>query len=342
MSAADIITARALELLTNSRVKAFKLCARLHHYEYELGYRPVKDADELAFGTLVHLALEAWWNAKKAGLDTETWLIKAFEALRTKPGVDDYDLVRADVMIAGYHTRWCDEQLEVLGVELKFETELINPESGRASRTWQLAGKLDVLVRKPDGTIWIVEHKTSSAALEAGSTYWQQLRMDSQVSCYFLGAKSLGHDVAGCLYDVLAKPAQRPLKATPVESRKFKANGVLYANQREHDETPEEYRARLVEAVSSEPGRYFIRGEVVRLEEELREFHLEVWQQAKTIHEMRRLNFAPRTNSSCFAYGRACAFWDVCTKSASLEDPARFRLLKDRHPELGGADASAA
>lgn len=329
------------ELFTNSRVKTFKLCARLHHYEYELGFRPVVDAEELAFGTLIHLALEAWWKAKQQGLPVDVWLVRAFEALRKKKDVDDFDLVRADVMIAGYHTRWSGEELEVISVEARFETDLVNPETGRASRTWRLAGKLDVLVRRPDGTVWIVEHKTSSSALEAGSPYWQQLQMDSQVSCYFLGAKSLGHPPAGCIYDVLAKPAQRPLKATPLESRKYTAKGALYANQREADETPEAYRARLVETLQAEPDRFFIRGDVVRLEEELAEFQTEVWQQAKTIHEMRRLNFAPRTNSSCFAYGRPCAFWEVCTKTASLEDPARFRLVTNRNPELAlEADAA--
>lgn len=323
-----------LEILTNSRVRAFKLCARLHHYEYELGYRPVVDAEELAFGDLCHDGLEAWWNAKKRGAAADAWLVSAFEALRAKPNVDPFDLVRADVMLAGYHTRWSGEQFDVLGVEQRFETALINPETGHPSRTWRLGGKLDVLVRKPNGEVWLMEHKTSSSNLDPGSPYWQQLQLDSQISCYFLGARSLGHNLAGCVYDVLAKPSQRPLKSTPPEARKYTKGGRLYANQRENDETPEEYRARLVEAVSAEPERFFLRGEVVRLEEEMREFQLEVWQQAKTIHEMRRLGFAPRTNSSCFAYGRPCVFWDVCTKTASLENTARFRLLTDRHPEL--------
>ena len=37
----------------------------------------------------------------------------------------------------------------------------------------------------------------------------------------FDGAAALGHDVAGCLYDVICKPGLRPLKATPVEARKL-------------------------------------------------------------------------------------------------------------------------
>jgi hypothetical protein len=34
--------------------------------------------------------------------------------------------------------------------------------------------------------------------------------MDSQVSTYYEGGRFLGHDVVGCIYDVVFKPRQRP------------------------------------------------------------------------------------------------------------------------------------
>jgi hypothetical protein len=69
---------------------------------------------------------------------------------------------------------------------------LINPATGRASQTRQLGGKLDVLVRDQDSRALIIEHKTSSEDLGPGSDYWRRLRMDPQISTYFVGARALG------------------------------------------------------------------------------------------------------------------------------------------------------
>lgn len=50
-------------VLTNSRVRCFQTCRRKHFYRYELGIerRVDEQAEALRFGSLMHLALEAWW-----------------------------------------------------------------------------------------------------------------------------------------------------------------------------------------------------------------------------------------------------------------------------------------
>ena len=88
------------------------------------------------------------------------------------------------------------------------------------------------------GTTVLIEHKTSSADIEDGSAFWKRLRLDSQSSNYLTGSKAVGFDPKAVLFDVIRKPRIKPLKATPVESRKYKKDGGLYANQRENDETP--------------------------------------------------------------------------------------------------------
>jgi uncharacterized membrane protein YhfC len=50
-----------LELITTSRLKAYRACPRLHHNRYDLGIRPAEQAEALTFGTLGHVGLEAWW-----------------------------------------------------------------------------------------------------------------------------------------------------------------------------------------------------------------------------------------------------------------------------------------
>ena len=71
----------------------------------------------------------------------------------TPTAPNQFDLVRAEVMLAGYDARWGSHQYVVLGVEQEFRAPLINPDTGHASRTWTLGGKLDVRVREVSGPL---------------------------------------------------------------------------------------------------------------------------------------------------------------------------------------------
>jgi hypothetical protein len=332
-----------MRLLTTSRAKDYRACARPHHVKYELGYRPVVEADVLRFGTLMHFGLEAWFLAGLQGHLAQR-LEFALAAIQ-QHATDPFELARAEAMMVGYDLRWANEPLEVLRVEAQFETELRNPITGAASRTWKLAGKIDVIVRdQSTGEDLVVEHKTSSEDISPASNYWRRLRMDGQVSTYFEGARSLGYNVTRCLYDVLLKPAQKPFKATPIGDRKYtkptKAEPVprLYANQREADETPEEFRARVAEAIAEDLDGYFQRGDVVRLEGEMHDARWDTWQIGQQIREAELAHRAPRNPDACDRYGRLCSFFDVCSGAAVLEDRTRFRRSEHVHPELSTQD----
>lgn len=327
-----------LELFTISRAKTARGCMKEHLMKYDLGFRPVVEEGPFRFGTLTHRGLEGWYRAIKAGAPQDEWLGLALNDMQGE--ADPFDLVKAEVLLQGYHLRWQNESYEVLEVEAQFETPLINPETGSASRTWMLAGKIDAIVRcVKTGRILIIEHKTSSEDIRPGSPYWRRLQLDGQVSVYFDGSASLGFNAHACLYDVIGKPGQKPLKATPVEERKYTKPtktepSRLYANQRAEDETPEEYRARLIEAIAADPAGYYQRCEVVRLENELEEARYDIWQTAQAVQRARLIGKAPRNPDHCQRFGRLCGFFDVCCGVASLEDPALFKKLDSPHPEL--------
>jgi hypothetical protein len=259
-------------------------------------------------------------------------------------GLDAFDAIRAEEMIAAYHARWAEESAatyDVLGVEEEFLLPLVNPETGAPSRTFQSAGKLDARVReRATGRALVIEHKTSSAEIEPGSTYWQLLTMNSQVSKYLQAHL----DTSGCLYDVLGKPTVRPLKATAVDARKYtkekvdKAGNVtepsrLYAGQRLTDETPDEYRARLRAHIIDNIDAYFKRGEVVRLPEELRESAFDDWNIAGAIRESKRTGQWPRNPDACTRYNRLCSYFGACSRTASIDDPLEFAPAPE-HREL--------
>lgn len=322
-------------LITNSRLKAFRACPRLHDLRYVQGIRPLEDAEALAFGTAMHAGLEAWWLAHARGAFMDA-LVEAQVAI-AEAGLDEFQAAKAAVLMAGYSIRWSAVMVdfEVLAVEREFRAPVVSP-TGKRARGLKLAGKIDVIVRKRgDGTTWLVEHKTSGADLSPGSTYWQRLRMDSQVSLYFDGgaACKLG-EIAGCIYDVIEKPGIRPLKATPTEARKYTQAGRLYANQREADETVEEYTRRLVDLVTTEPEAYFQRSEVIRLDGELDAARTDVFETVAAMRSMARRGVAPRNVDNCHAYGRACEFLSVCDGTGSLEDDTKFQQVAFAHPEL--------
>ena len=331
-----------IEVITKSRLAAFSTCQRLHDITYNQGYRSLLPRPSASFGNFVHAGLDAWWLAFRDPQASLLALPNALEAmakyrLANQGAIDDFENARGEVLMNAYHARWTDSmsEWEVLGAEVEFMATV------KGRKRLRVAGKLDKLLRKRiDGSIWFGEHKTTGSDLSAGSIYWQRLRMDPQVSIYFDGCRELGHpDPFGCLYDVVERPAQRPLKATPVELRKYtkataKEPSRLYANQRETDETVFEFRTRLAALVAQNPESYFGRAEVVRLESELESSRADVDETAIQIRTGSHTGTAPRNPGACFQYGRACEMFDVCCGVASLDDETKFRKAETKHEEL--------
>lgn len=188
-------------------------------------------------------------------------------------------------------------------------------------------------------SLLILETKTSSEDIVPGSSYWRRLRLDPQIGIYWRAAVQQGLDVQ-VGYDVLGKPQLRPLKATPIESRKYtkptKAEPMprLYANQRDRDETPEEYGQRCLAAIVVDPDAYYQRAILVRLMQEQHECAVDVWQTAQTMREARRLNVFPRNPDACFTWNRSCDYLAVCCGDVPIDDPLLFRREEKANEEL--------
>lgn len=334
----------ALQLLTTSRRKAWRRCARYHFYRYELCIERIYREAALDLGTLVHAGLEAWWIAVSLGHVAEDVLAFALDVVSKHD--DPFVVARASALLVGYHARWIGErdEWEVISVEQEFRAPLLNPATGAPSKTWRLAGKLDVRARYR-GRHVVVEHKTTSEDTSPGSAYWQRLKLDSQVSAYVDGCTTLGEAPEAIVYDVLVKPGIEPHKATPIESRKYtkekrdKAGNItepsrLYSNQRERDETSAEFYQRLIDVIAEQPERFYQRAEVVRLDEEMANHRADVWAEGLAIRNAQRLKLAPKNPDGCMTYGKACQFLAVCCGEASIDDPYLYRRTENPHPEL--------
>lgn len=361
-----------LPIVSVSEMRTFRRCHREHYYSYELGYRATARTLALAFGSLVHTGLEVWWAwplDPQNNLDDRLPLtIDALHAAAEKSETpfDEFELVKAEELLRGYHYRWLDDPIRTLAVEQEFRRPLVNPATGAPSKTFELGGKLDVLAevlpghpeRRPG--VYVTEHKTTSEDIGLGSVYWQCLRLDSQVSVYFEGARSLGHDVVGCLYDVIRKPQIRPSQVPLVDAdgvkivhdssgarvrtkdgKKWRETGdsKLAYELQTRTETPEEFRGRLRADIADDPDRYYQRGTVVRIADEMRDAGFDTWQTARLIREAQLAKRHPRNPEACKRFNKMCPYWEVCTGAASLEDTTRFRKIEQKHEELGDAAA---
>ena len=213
-------TTTPLPLLTSSRMRSFRTCARLHQLTYVEGWRTKTEPEYFRIGHLVHAGLEAWWQASQQGGDRLDWALSTVAGL----AFDGYEQVKVEAMLRGYEAAWGPTagDYETIAVEQEYRAPLLNPATNLArSRTWDLGGKIDGIAKRiADGRTLIVEHKTCGEAIDSDEDhYWQTLALDHQISAYVVGAESLGHKIDEVLYDVLRKPSQRPLKATPIESR---------------------------------------------------------------------------------------------------------------------------
>ena len=129
-------------MLTTSSSRCYRQCPRKYALRYTKGLRARAAAPTLAFGTKVHKGLEAWLLSRD--------IDAALAAMRDAAAPYGFDDAKADAMLLGYDARWRDDPLEVIAVEAQFVAPLTNPETGAASRTFCLAGKLDGIVKRND------------------------------------------------------------------------------------------------------------------------------------------------------------------------------------------------
>lgn len=296
--------------------------------------RALEVAEPLLFGTMIHSALQFYWTGRKLGWTPEE-ILKTLLVPKSTGSFDLYTQQKAIAMLATYMALWDLVECEVLAVEVQFRLPLTDPETGEVSEDWELGGKIDAIIRLADGRVAILEHKTTSDEAKPGGAYRMRLEMDGQISQYFRGARALDYPADLLFYDVLRKPKQKPLLATPIELRKYKVGtGELYKNQREKDETPEEYGARVTQTISEEPEDFIIRLEIERTERQERFYGFDVWQYAEQMKRSEVTGIAPGNPDHCVRYNWPCEFFGVCTEKWSIFDPSKYRTLKDPNEEL--------
>lgn len=200
---------------------------------------------------------------------------------------------------------------------------------------------------------YVVEHKTTTSDISYGSRYWDRLRLDRQLSVYVSAARVLGYPVSECLYDVIHKPTMAP-KAIPslddeglriVVDRSGRRSKTKAGHWRQksdagegyslltREETPLEYRLRLIEEIAECPSRFFARRVVPRSDTELSESESDRFAITEQIRCSVDYDIWPRHVDSCFDFGNECSYYGVCSGNESIDDP-KFVKTNTQHSEL--------
>lgn len=266
-------------------------------------------------------------------------------------------------LLAGYAWRWgvrpqsgrTDCEIQYVATEQEFRLPLRNPVSGKATWLFDLAGKIDGIVRLEDGRLAVMEHKLLSDSLDSDADLWRRLRIDQQITLYVWAARQLGYEVDCVLYNVTRKPTIKPTAVPVLGNDGLKivldadGNRVMTKQDKPRQTadtakgfalqtrpmTSIEWQAKLLSDVEQRPEFYFARGEIPRLDCDLEQYQYELWDIQRTLREAQRTNRWYRTVSrnSC----QLCPYFDLCSGGfdPSVDPvPEGFKMLTNIHPEL--------
>lgn len=170
-----------------------------YYWQYVLGRRLTGWQTYAAFGTAWHLLCEAYWQSQR-NLHL-AWAQLPFEMLDTLDATgarSAFALFRALVWYDRWNARLPQGLGETIEIEQKFcytVPDLYSP----ALLPYKLAGAVDQVVRRADGSIWLVERKSGVAIPTAGMLL---KRYRTQLEVYMLhGRLRYGVDFGGVCVD---------------------------------------------------------------------------------------------------------------------------------------------
>lgn len=341
---------------TNSSLSTARNCLRRYHLRYNLQLEldgPPSEA--LSVGS-------AWHDAHDEARRSEAW---GREARQAQPdGLSPDDLRKIEdapfkainarapgpewatklaALYVGYRWYYANDQIEIIDSEVPFFCHIGDH---------PIEGVIDAIGRTKDGRDVLVERKTTGDGVDDSSSYWDRLRMDTQVGIYSI---ALGDKMPSTIiYDVTRKPTIRPKNVTKAGVKEIDISGTyegqtlrrpsvdvlkdLEAN--DGKETLELYGLRLISDIVSRPEFYFSRHEVPRTSKDYRELVQDVFATIGVIGRCDEQGHYPRNPNACDAIG-TCPFLGFCSRSPDIHElyaarsvpPPGYRFA-ELHPEV--------
>ena len=337
----------SLTVLTYSAMNVFRNCPRKFWLRYMKWLRRMNSAEALRLGSIIHTALEIWYRCNSDVSSTG----RLFEVLdyidsqfphRHGDGHQKHLWHVARAMIEGYVARYPEEPFEVVEVEKEFTGEIRNPDTGRPSQTFIIAGKADGIVRL-NGELYLLEHKTASSLT---GDYLDKLWTDTQIALYCHYLRELGYPIIGVIYNVLLKSRLKQRSGETEQEFEARRTALAAKNKsgrstakRQEPESDEAFRARLAEWYARPEA--FHRERIYLSEERMALLTEEVWEVTQQYLDAKRRGKWLLNTSNCFAFQRPCEYLPLCQSGFSENVRDNLFEVVAPHEELAGLTIGA-
>lgn len=312
-------------ILSVTAINELLNCPQKWGWKYRKRLQPRGLQTPLFLGTLVHFVLDQVYrgeNFKAATRNLETFYSRTLREFGHMSPEDraecDMQFAIASGMAEGYTSVYpTAEDFEVLASEYQFllpvcpiMQDCTNP------RTLWFVGVIDLIVMHR-GSLWVVEHKTSS---RIDKNYLDRLEMDYQISGMLWALRKLVDmgiirnadgtrpTVKGVVYNVIRKPGIR----------------------RRKDEQRDQFVKRLASLYTEQAPEYFHRQEFFRSEAKNQEFEAMLRRTAgvQMFYDSFTPEELPRNTFACTAKG-TCEFLPLCTRG-----PDRLTMMLYQNREV--------
>ena len=321
-------------LTTYTFWNTYRNCPRACAWRYLHELVPQGRSTNLRFGSLIHRCLEHWHIQRDIGAVQE--IIDQACAQRAQYPDVQQAWHLASAMMLGYAMRYREETFTITDVERIFSGPIINPASGKPSRTFLLAGKIDGLV-EVDGEVFLLEHKTTGCL---DGEYLEKLWMDFQLLLYAYALERYdGIRVAGAIYNILVKAKLRQGQGETALEFQQRAAELAAKNKtgkttatRKLPEADADFQARL-RAKYADPDM-FHREVLYFSRDQLAEVEAELWQLTQQFLEARKQRWFLRNTAYCFHYGAPCASYPLCRANGAEHVIDNLYERRPPHEEL--------
>jgi hypothetical protein len=185
-----------------SSTNTWKACNRRYYYQQIQGWTLIDQPSWLAKGTAYDKMLELW---DTVGYE-ET--IKSIPELFPNP----YEAVDAEYILRIYNEKFKDRPLRPVtfnnqqGNQLGFGFEVKGHDVTGPCVPFKATGYLDKL-SSDEGELIVVERKTTSQSIEAGSEYWAQWALNPQPISYVAYLREMGARAGYVVVEAIRKPS---------------------------------------------------------------------------------------------------------------------------------------
>lgn len=337
---------------TYSFWRAFQNCPKACKFRYIDNLYPIRQNENMAFGSLIHNCLAIWHSPKDLFCtDNKHKKVLQYISKNCNNRFEDSKLKQqyhiARVMMNQYINKYSDNEqndirFETVSVEEIFKNgKLINPQTNYPSLTFTVSGMVDGLV-KINGEYWLIEHKTTSTL---GSNYVDRLWWDNQISLYthfFRTVKNI--PIKGVLYNVLCKPSIKQTQGETIDGfakRKLEAEEKSKSGKtsvkRKIPESDIDYEQRLNKWYDAGPEKpRFLSLRIELSDMQIQSALNDLWHLSQQFLLCKNNNHFPGREDECYTgkYRSTCAYATLCE---SHEDEALMDLyyeVREPHEEL--------